>query len=82
MYCVEALGCLSVYIDTEVYVYMQVSSASAAGSLKKINYFKGHKLPTVNCQVLITVDKSVLLSTSSKVQRSRTTHCQLSTVKH
>ncbi len=32
MYCVEALGCLSVYIDTEVYVYMQVYSASAAGS--------------------------------------------------
>ncbi len=47
MYCVEALGCLSVYIDTEVYVYMQVYSASAAGSEK----IKGHELPTVNYQL-------------------------------
>ncbi len=63
MYCVEALDCLSVYIDTEVYVYMQVYSASAAGSKKStsskvtnyplstVNCQSGHELPTVNCQL-------------------------------
>ncbi len=70
MYCVEALGCLSVYIDTEVYVYMQVYSAIVLLALKKNQIVQ--RSWTVNCQ-LSRVNCQL-------VQRSRTTHCQLSSV--
>ncbi len=50
MYCVEALGCLSVYIDTEVYVYMQVYSAIVLLALKKNQPVQRSR--TTHCQVL------------------------------